>query len=205
MVKVLRYIGGLETTIAGSRSSHRSSSGIACARWVATARRTWCSAASIAEDAVQKLNAHGIDAWWHENSVTRGLSLSPAAVIQKWIIAPKNGIGHLTVMPHVSTAIIDEFVAHPTTRSMAGRTISGYRKPAISHAGRARVRWHGTVSGTRQIASKTSRVASASPGNSPSGRVSSKGRLAYRASRQWRRGGNCRSGQRYFRSSNSSG
>ena len=65
----------------------------------------------LAEYAVHKLKANGIDAWRHANSVTVVFPRPPAAVMQKWIIALKNDIGHITVMAHVSTAIIDEFVA----------------------------------------------------------------------------------------------
>ena len=32
-------------------------------------------------------------------------------MMEKWIIAPRKKIGHLIAMPHVTTAIIDEFVA----------------------------------------------------------------------------------------------
>jgi histidine decarboxylase len=34
----------------------------------------------------------------------------PEAVMKKWIIAPKRGIGHLITMPHVTKDIVDEFV-----------------------------------------------------------------------------------------------
>jgi len=31
--------------------------------------------------------------------------------MEKWIIAPRKNIGHLIVMPHVTRAVIDAFVA----------------------------------------------------------------------------------------------
>ncbi|MDZ4286951.1 MAG: histidine decarboxylase, partial [Prosthecobacter sp.] len=64
-----------------------------------------------AEYAVQSLRAHGIDAWRHRNSVTVVFPRPPKSVMVKWTIAPKKDIGHLIVMPHVSIATIDEFIA----------------------------------------------------------------------------------------------
>ena len=32
-------------------------------------------------------------------------------MMEQWIIAPRKSIGHLIVMPHVTRAIIDAFVA----------------------------------------------------------------------------------------------
>ena len=113
IARSIEYIGALDTTIAGSRSAisplilwHRLRT-LGCNGMQDMVR----GCLDRAEDAVQRLKAHGIDAWRHENSVTVVFPRPPAAVMQKWIIAPKNGIGHITVMPHVSTAIIDEFVA----------------------------------------------------------------------------------------------
>ena len=113
IARSIEYIGALDTTIAGSRSAisplilwHRLRTlGLNGMQDMVR------SCLDRAEDAVQKLKANGIDAWRHENSVTVVFPRPPAAVMQKWIIAPKNDIGHITVMPHVSTAIIDEFVA----------------------------------------------------------------------------------------------
>ena len=113
IARSIEYIGALDTTIAGSRSAisplilwHRLRTlGL---KGIQDMVR---SCLDRAEDAVQKLKANGIDAWRHENSVTVVFPRPPAAVMQKWIIAPKNDIGHITVMAHVSTAIIDEFVA----------------------------------------------------------------------------------------------
>lgn len=113
VARSIEYVGALDTTIAGSRSAF-------------APLLLWYRLRSLGEDgfrdmvrgcleraqgAVRKLNAQGIAAWCHPNSVTVVFPRPPAQVMEKWIIAPKKDIGHLIVMPHVTTAIIDEFVA----------------------------------------------------------------------------------------------
>jgi len=109
----IEYVGALDTTIAGSRSAftplilwHRLRSlgdhGL---------RAMVHESMACAEYAVKKLNAEGIKAWRHANSLTVVFPRPPQAVMDKWIIAPKGGISHLIVMPHVTREIIDEFVA----------------------------------------------------------------------------------------------
>lgn len=112
IARSIEYIGALDTTIAGSRSAfsplmlwHRlrtlGEEGL---------RAMVRGCLERAEGAVRKLRAHGIAAWRHENSVTVVFPRPPQAVMEKWIIAPRKDIGHLIVMPHVSEAMIDEFV-----------------------------------------------------------------------------------------------
>ena len=113
IARSIEYIGALDTTIAGSRSAitplflwHRlrtmGDDGL---------RSVVRGCLERADYAVRTLTAAGIDAWRHENSVTVVFPRPPASVMQKWIIAPKKRIGHIIVMPHVTTAIIDEFTA----------------------------------------------------------------------------------------------
>ena len=107
------YIGALDTTISGSRSAFGP-----LFLWYrlrtlgrdglkAMVRRSLDRAAY----GVEALRAHGIDAWRNENSVTVVFPRPPEAVMKKWIIAPRRGIGHIITMPHVTGEIIDEFVA----------------------------------------------------------------------------------------------
>ncbi len=112
IARSIEYIGALDTTIAGSRSAfsplmlwHR-------LRTLGDAglRAMVLGCLERAESAVQKLRAHGIAAWRHENSVTVIFPRPPQAMMEKWIIAPRKDIGHLIVMPHVSEAMIDGFV-----------------------------------------------------------------------------------------------
>ncbi len=113
IARSIEYIGALDTTIAGSRSAisplilwHRLRT-LGFNGMQGMVR----DCLDRAEYAVHKLKANGIDAWRHVNSVTVVFPRPSAAVTQKWTIARKNDIGHITVMAHVSTAIIDEFVA----------------------------------------------------------------------------------------------
>lgn len=113
IARSIEYIGALDTTIAGSRSAitplflwHRlrtmGEEGL---------RKVVRGCLERADYAVRTLTAAGIDAWRHENSVTVVFPRPPASVMQKWIIAPKKRIGHIIVMPHVTTTTIDEFAA----------------------------------------------------------------------------------------------
>ncbi|MFN0076851.1 MAG: histidine decarboxylase [Prosthecobacter sp.] len=112
IARSIEYIGALDTTIAGSRSAfaplmlwHRLRTlGDAGLRGMVQ------ECLERADYAVQQLRAQGIDAWRHPNSVTVVFPKPPQSMMEKWIIAPRKKIGHLIVMPHVTTAIIDEFV-----------------------------------------------------------------------------------------------
>jgi histidine decarboxylase len=109
----IEYVGALDTTISGSRSAftplilwHRlrtlGEQGL---------RAMVDGSMECSEYAVNKLNEEGIRAWRHANSLTVVFPRPPQAVMEKWIIAPKGGISHLIVMPHVTRETIDEFVA----------------------------------------------------------------------------------------------
>lgn len=113
IARSIEYVGALDTTIAGSRSAF-------------SPLVLWYRLRSLGSEglhdlvrqcleraayAVDVLNGAGIPAWRHENSVTVVFPRPPASLMQKWIIAPKKKIGHLIVMPHVTTEIIDAFAA----------------------------------------------------------------------------------------------
>jgi histidine decarboxylase len=113
IARSIEYIGALDTTIAGSRSGfsplllwHR-------LRTLGDAglRSMVQTCLENAEYAVQQLSAHGIEAWRNPNSTTVVFPKPPSSIMEKWIIAPRKSIGHIIVMPHVTTAIIDAFVA----------------------------------------------------------------------------------------------
>ncbi len=108
----IEYIGALDTTIAGSRSGlaplmlwHRlrtlGEQGM---------REIVEGCLQRAEMAVQKLQSQGIPAWRHANSITVVFPRPPKSMMEKWIIAPKKDIGHLIVMPHVTTEMLEEFI-----------------------------------------------------------------------------------------------
>ena len=113
IARSIEYVGVLDTTIAGSRNA-------------VSPLLLWYRLRSLrphgmrdmvgeclhrAAQAVEKLNAVGIPAWRHDNSVTVVFPRPPVSLMDKWIIAPKKGIGHIITLPHVTEAVLDEFVA----------------------------------------------------------------------------------------------
>lgn len=123
IARSIEYIGALDTTIAGSRSAfaplmlwHR-------LRTLGEAglRAQVAGCLERAEGAVRALQARGIPAWRHENSITVVFPRPPKAMMEKWMIAPKKEIGHLIVMPHVSQPVLDEFV-DDFAKALAGAT-----------------------------------------------------------------------------------
>lgn len=124
VARSIEYVGALDTTIAGSRSAITP-----LFLWyrMRTLRNEGLrelvhSCLELAEYAVQQLNHAGIPAWRHKNSVTVVFPRPPAPVMSRWIIAPMKDIGHMIVMPHVSRAIIDEFITDFTTARRAPAT-----------------------------------------------------------------------------------
>jgi histidine decarboxylase len=113
IARSIEYIGALDTTIAGSRSAIAP-----LFLWyrLRTLGREGCRAMvqqslEHAEYAIQALSSRGIEAWRHKNSITVVFPRPPDAMMKKWIIAPRKGIGHLITMPHVTRDVIDEFAA----------------------------------------------------------------------------------------------
>lgn len=113
IARSIEYIGALDTTISGSRSAFGP-----LFLWyrLRTLGRDGLKAMvrrslALAAYGVEALRARGIDAWRNENSVTVVFPRPPEAVMKKWIVAPRRGIGHIITMPHMTEAIIDEFVA----------------------------------------------------------------------------------------------
>ncbi len=113
IARSIEYIGALDTTIAGSRSAItplflwyrlRSLGRKGVAQIVQRSLH-------LADYAIEKLKTVGIAAWRHENSLTVVFPRPPEAVMKKWMIAPKKGVGHIITLPHVTEAVIDEFTA----------------------------------------------------------------------------------------------
>lgn len=113
IARSIEYVGALDTTISGSRSAiaplflwyrlkQLGPEGLA---------QVTQQCLDCADHAVRELNAHGIAAWKHENSLTVIFPKPPASLMKKWTIAPKKGIAHLITMPHVTRAVIDAFVS----------------------------------------------------------------------------------------------
>ena len=112
IARSIEYVGVLDTTIAGSRSAFSP-----LLLWYRLKslgrdgmRAIVQTSIANAEYAIRRLKEHGIDAWRHENSITVVFPRPPDSMMKKWIIAPKKGIGHIITLPHVTEAVIDEFV-----------------------------------------------------------------------------------------------
>ena len=113
IARSIEYIGALDTTIAGSRSAFGPLFLWYRLRTLGTAGVTEIVRRSLdlASFAEERLNDAGIPAWRHKNSVTVVFPRPPASLMEKWIIAPKRDIGHIITLPHVTEAIITEFIA----------------------------------------------------------------------------------------------
>jgi histidine decarboxylase len=113
IARSIEYIGALDTTIAGSRSALaplflwyrlRTLGDAGCRGIVARSL-------ALADHAIAALKSRGIEAWRHKNSITVVFPRPPDAVMKKWIIAPRKGIGHVITLPHMREDIIEEFAA----------------------------------------------------------------------------------------------
>ena len=113
IARSIEYIGALDTTIAGSRSAFGPLFLWYRLRTLGTSGVTEIVRRSLelAAFAEERMNAAGIPAWRHKNSVTVVFPRPPAALMEKWIIAPKGNIGHIITLPHVTENIITEFIA----------------------------------------------------------------------------------------------
>ncbi len=113
IARSIEYIGALDTTIAGSRSAVAP-----LYLWyrLRTLGRDGCRAMvqrslQLADYAIAALAKYGVEGWRHKNSVTVVFPRPADAVMKKWILAPRKGIGHMITMPHMNEGIIDEFAA----------------------------------------------------------------------------------------------
>ena len=108
----VEYVGVWDTTITGSRNAFSplllwyalrtlGDEGLA-----ANARRSL----ELARYAVKGFNDRGVKAWRNRNSVTVVFPQPSPAVMEKWVVAPNRGIGHLIALPHMDEALIDSFI-----------------------------------------------------------------------------------------------
>ncbi len=110
VARSIEYVGTLDTTVTGSRN------GITpIFLWYAIQRygRAGFAAAArrcleLAQYAVDRFRALGVDAWRNPRAVTVVFPRPPAAVLQRWQIAVKDDYAHIICMSHFTTALIDE-------------------------------------------------------------------------------------------------
>ncbi|HZG90003.1 MAG TPA: histidine decarboxylase [Pseudonocardia sp.] len=119
VAQAVSYIGGVDATIAGSRSGHT-----VLQLWWAlrnydmTAHRKRAEdARDVARHTVRRLTAEGWTAWRHPHAFTVVIKSPSPALIQRWSLATSDGWSHIVCVPGVSTEVIDRFVDDLTGRS----------------------------------------------------------------------------------------
>ena len=108
----IEYIRNMDNTITGSRN------GVSpMFLWYAIQKTGLDGFKQIVHDCldmadyvIDELQKIGVDAWRNENSITVVFPLGIDWVMEKYHIAPENGIGHLITMPKVSKEQVDNFV-----------------------------------------------------------------------------------------------
>ena len=112
VARSIEYIGALDTTLSGSRSSFGP-----LMIWYAFQRHGLEGFRSMVADcldvaryAVERFNEAGIPAWRNRNSVTVVFPKPSDETIKKWQIAPYRDIAHIITMPHVSRELVDELI-----------------------------------------------------------------------------------------------
>ncbi len=113
IARSIAYIGNLDTTITGSRNGLTP-----LILWLAIKRLGEAGFRSrvvgsleVAEYARGRLRNIGIDAWSNPNAITVVFPSPSPRICQKWQLAAADGITHLLILPNVSKAQIDRFVA----------------------------------------------------------------------------------------------
>jgi histidine decarboxylase len=119
VAKAVSYIGGVDATIAGSRSGHTVLQLWWALRSVEMAehRKRAQQARAVAAHAVARLTAAEWEAWRHDHAFTVVIKAPSRALIERWSLATAEGWSHIVCVPGVTTAVIDEFVDDLTGRS----------------------------------------------------------------------------------------
>jgi histidine decarboxylase len=113
LAKAVAYIGGVDATIAGSRSGHT----VLQLWWALRSltlddhRRRTEQARAVARYTVHRLTAIGWPAWRHGHAFTVVIKSPPPAVIERRSLATADGRSHIICVPGVTPADIREFVA----------------------------------------------------------------------------------------------
>ncbi len=112
IARSVEYVGVLDTTLTGSRN------GLSPLYiWYAIKRhgvegfrRVVERSLALAEYAIAKFKAAGIEAWRNPDSITVVFPRPPVAVMDRWQIAPYKKIAHIITLPHVDEPTIDRLV-----------------------------------------------------------------------------------------------
>lgn len=114
LARAVAYIGGVDATIAGSRSGHT----VLQLWWalrsltLAEHRQRAERARAVAEYTVRRLTAIGWQAWRHEHAFTVVIESPPQPVIERWSLATADGWSHIICVPGVTRDMVDRLVAH---------------------------------------------------------------------------------------------
>jgi histidine decarboxylase len=113
VARSVEYVGCMDTTIAGSRNAlsplilwsaiqRRGEDGL---------RRRAAECLALADYAIERFRAAGIESWRHKSSITVVFPNPGKEVIARWQIAPSGSVAHIITLPHVTRAMIDGVVA----------------------------------------------------------------------------------------------
>jgi histidine decarboxylase len=106
------YIGGVDATIAGSRSGHT----VLQLWWALRTidekghRRRAEKARTVADYALRRLQDKGWEAWKRPRSFTVVLKSPPQSLVERWSLANEDGWSHIVCVPGVRQEHIDQFV-----------------------------------------------------------------------------------------------
>ncbi len=108
----IEYIGALDTTISGSRSAITPLFIWYALRSLGDAgfREMVSHSLEMAASAETRLKEIGVPAWRNPFSVTVVFPRPPAAMLEKWILAPYRNICHLITLPNTTKEQLDVFV-----------------------------------------------------------------------------------------------
>jgi histidine decarboxylase len=113
IARSVEYVSSLDTTLSGSRNAIAP-----LLLWYAFKtvgldgfRDRVQECFRIAEDAVDRLNDLGWNAWRHRFSNTVVFDRPPTEIVRKWQLAVEENIAHLLVMPQVDRRRLDGFLS----------------------------------------------------------------------------------------------
>lgn len=123
VTRAVDYLGGTDSTIAGSRSGQVSAElwHVLHSLGLDGLRARAAHARAVAEHAVHRLTGAGWPAWRHPHAWTVVLREPPTELAARWSLPVSDGWSHIVTAPGITTALIDTFVAelraatNPTT------------------------------------------------------------------------------------------
>jgi histidine decarboxylase len=112
VARSVSYIGGVDATIAGSRSGHT----VLQLWWALRSldrsdhQRRAERARAVAAHTERRLTEAGWVAWRHKHAFTVVIKAPSPAIIQRWALATTGEWSHIVCVPGVTTEVIDRFV-----------------------------------------------------------------------------------------------